>query len=167
MKIETIATLSGEGYDSRIDKTTTDLGDELIEFPADMDIDGDGSDGNPDNDPDFQNETSLKHSDGTSLNSSEEAFIVVPPVIPLRTNQKVLGSLAFVENTVNHLIAFAVVGDIGPTRKDGEGSKRLAELLMIPSNARNGGVDKPVIRYTIFVGVPAVVGGRQYQLKSY
>lgn len=167
MEITTLDILTGEGFSSPINKTLTALGDELIEFQADADIDGDGSDGNPDNDPYFQNKTSLRHEDGTSLNSSEESFAVVPPVVAKRTRQKVLGSLMFVENTSNHKVALAVVGDIGPTKKDGEVSKKLAELLGIPSNARSGGVDQPIIRYTIFVGVPALVGGRQYQLKSY
>ncbi len=46
----------------------------------------------------------------------------------------------------------AVVADVGPPRKYGEGSIALAEALGIPSAPRNGGVSSPVVSYVVFAG---------------
>ena len=141
-------------------------GDEIVEFLADMDIDNDGSGGNPDNDPYHQNDTTL-HRDGKALNAYEEPFVVVPPVICKKTNGLVLGSLCLVENTRTNSFCFAVVGDIGPMRKVGEGSPACAKQVGVNPNPVSGGESDKIIRYTIFVGVPAVIGGRRYVLQSY
>jgi hypothetical protein len=47
--------------------------------------------------------------------------------------------------------AFAIVGDIGPANKLGEGSIALAKILGIPSNPRSGGVPSGVA-YALFPG---------------
>jgi Fungal chitosanase of glycosyl hydrolase group 75 len=144
----------------------SDAGDELVIFRADADIDCDGSGGNPDGDKYFQPDTTL-HRDGFALNAYDEAFVVVPPVVCKKTKGKVLGALCLVENTLTLQMCFAVVGDIGPTFKVGELSPAAAKQIGVNPNPVTGGESRNIIRYTIFVGVPAVVGAFKYQLQSY
>jgi Fungal chitosanase of glycosyl hydrolase group 75 len=144
---------------------TSDSGDEMVIFKADADIDCDGSGGNPDNDPWFQNDTTL-HRDGAALNAYKESFMVVPPVVISKTKGIVLGSLCLVEHTINTKFCFAVVGDIGPRKKVGEISPACAKQIGVNPNARTGGEERKVIRYTIFIGVPARINGLQYTLQK-
>jgi len=144
----------------------SELGDEIVRFLSDADIDCDGSGGNPDRDPYFQADTTL-HRGGKALNAYEEPFIVVPPIICKKTRGKVLGSLCLVENTATQQVCSAVVGDIGPTRKTGEISPACAREIGVDPNAVHGGESRKIIRYTIFVGVPAEIGGNSYSLQSY
>jgi Fungal chitosanase of glycosyl hydrolase group 75 len=143
-----------------------DLNNELVVFRADADIDCDGSGGNPDDDPYFQPDTTL-HRDGEALNAYEEPFIVVPPVVCRKTTGIVLGSLALVENINTGEICFAVVGDLGPSRKVGELSPACAEQISVDPNPVTGGEQRNIIRYSIFVGVPAVINGLKYVLQRY
>jgi len=58
------------------------------------------------------------------------------------------GAIARVE--YRDLVVLAVLADIGPSGKWGEGSIALANALGIPSSPRNGGLEEEVVRYTIF-----------------
>lgn len=141
-------------------------GQEEVHFRADMDIDCDGSGGNPHHDPYFQPDTTLHH-DGKALNAETVPFIVVPPIVCQQTRGKVLGCRAKVRNLRTGITAEAVVGDIGPRSKVGEGSPALATMLGINPNPNTGGEDDPVIDYWIYPGVPAVVAGVTYNPQSY
>jgi hypothetical protein len=141
-------------------------GIETIDFTADMDIDADGSGGNPWHDKYFQADTSL-HYKGKALDSSKVPYIVVPPVVISATTGIVLGSHCVVFNFNNSMWTQAVVGDLGPSLKVGEGSMALAKLLGIDPNPNTGGEDTQTINYRIFVGIPATVQGITYDLQSY
>jgi len=144
-----------------------DSGEELVEFTADADIDCDGSGGNPDGDPWFQPDTTLHHWDGTALNAYDEPFVVTPPLVVKRTRKIVLGSLAMVCHLRTGAWCYAVVGDVGPTRKAGEVSVACARKLGIDPNPVHGGESDKVVKYTIFVGVAAHVSGVTYQLQRW
>jgi len=162
MKVAVIATIQNVP----INLVTDDLGNEIVSFLSDMDIDNDGSGGNPDGDPDHQNDTTLHHN-GAALNAYAVPFVVVPPQVCQQTVGKVLGALCLVEHTSNGKRCLAVVGDIGPRDKTGEASPKTASQLGVDPNARHGGESRKLIRYTIFPGVPAVIGGQTYALQSY
>lgn len=142
-------------------------GEEVVEFVADMDIDNDGSGGNPEHDPYHQDDTTLHDPQGRPLDAYHVPFIVVPPVICQETRGRVLGSQARVENTHTGEVCDAVVGDIGPRKKIGEASPACAKLLSVNPNARTGGEERHIIRYTIFVENPATINDITYQLQSY
>jgi hypothetical protein len=129
---------------------------EIAHFVADMDVDCDGIGGNPFRDPYFQPETALKFQ-GKSLHAELVPYVVVPPVIVKRTKGIVLGSKCVVTNTRNGRVATAVVGDIGPLFKVGEGSPALCRLLGLSDNPNHGGTSDFIIDYAIYVGVPAIV----------
>ena len=127
-------------------------GYETVTFTADMDIDCDGSGGNPFGDPYFQADTALHFPAkpsrlGKPLHAETVPYVVVPPVVIKATIGIVLGSLC--EVTYRGRTALAVVGDSGPTRKVGEGSPALADLIGINSNPNHGGVDTFTVTYKI------------------
>ncbi len=134
-----------------------------MEWLANMTIDCDGSGGNPDNDPYFQDDTSLHHN-GEALNAYEVPFIVVPPMIRNGVEPVVMGCQAMVLNTKNGLSTAAVVGDQGPSSKIGEASCECAQRVGLDGDPNSGGCDENCILYEIFPGQPAVVDGITYTL---
>ena len=62
-----------------------------------------------------------------------------------------LGDVAFVRNRHNGKTAFAIIADVGPSGKIGEGSIALAQALGIPSSPRHGGAADGV-EVLIFIG---------------
>ncbi len=75
-------------------------------------------------------------------------YIVLPSPVMKEGGAK-LGDFAFVINRKNGKLSHAIIADIGPKDKLGEGSIALAETLGIPSNPRRGGTDGGVI-YVVF-----------------
>lgn len=148
----TLATIQG----AEIVLYTDWTGAEIVQFTADMDVDCDGSGGNPFRDPYFQPDTRL-HFMGRPLHAELIPYVVVPPVIIAKTRGIVFGSLCECRNTRNGRTALAVVGDSGPTSKIGEGSPALCRLLGLDDNPNHGGTSDFIIEYTIHVGVPAVI----------
>lgn len=153
-----LATIQGAEIHHEIDSA----GYETVTFTADMDIDCDGSGGNPFHDPCFQPDTRLHHH-GKPLWAERVPYAVVPPIVISGTRGIVMGALC--EVTYRGKTVFAVVGDSGPTRKVGEGSPRLAELLGIDPNPNHGGTDDFEVTYKIHVGIPAVIDGVHYELQ--
>jgi Fungal chitosanase of glycosyl hydrolase group 75 len=135
-----------------------------LQWDAGMTIDCDGSGGNPDNDPYFQPETSLKNK-GKSLNAYKTAFIVVPPFVIGCVKPIVMGCQAAVINLQNGLVTPAVVGDCGPTKKIGEASCKCAEDIGLDGDPNSGGTEKKIVRYMIWPGIPALVDGITYKLQ--
>lgn len=130
---------------------------------ADFDVDVDGS-GSSHGDPYFQPDTTL-HSAGKPLNSDKVRFIVLPPGCILKVSPRVLGCRARVSYRGR---AFdAVVGDVGPTRKVGEGSYQLAVALGMDPSPINGGVDGASVFYEWWPGEAANIDGIQYNLQAY
>lgn len=144
---------------------SNETGDEIVRFLSDGDIDGDGS--GPKTPGDTYIPDTTLHRGGRPLNSREESFVVVPPIVCQKTRGKVLGSFCLVENTLTNQICTAVVGDIGPHTKTGEMSIACAKQLGVNPDPVHGGESRKIIRYTIFVGVPAVAFGWRYELQTY
>jgi hypothetical protein len=142
-------------------------GEEIVQFTADMDIDNDGSGGNPEHDQFHQDDTTLHDPNDNALNAYRVPFIVVPPLICQKTRGKVLGSSAIVENIHTGESCEAVVGDIGPHKKIGEASPALAREISVNPNPVTGGEERRIIRYTIYVDKPAVIDGVTYTLESF
>jgi len=151
--------IDSEGFKSPI----IEEDDGKIHFVADFDVDVDGS-GSSHGDPDYQPDTSLNQN-GKPLNADEDLFMVVPGGIAGMVKGVVLGCQGRVTNHRNGRTSFCVVGDTGPTRKDGEGSRALAIVLGINPSPINGGEDYAVITYEFWPGVPAVVNGKHYTLQ--
>jgi hypothetical protein len=138
----------------------------LICFTAKFAIDCDGS-RNPDQDPDWQWDTTLHGPDGKPIDSERVRGIVLPPGVINAVTGTVLGSLVKVTNTKNGKTADAVVFDVGPHFKLGEGTPALARALGLDPNSRHGGTDERIIGYEVHVGVPAVLDGITYALKPF
>lgn len=155
-----IATIQGA-------EITLDSPPEVVRFVADMDVDCDGTGGNPHGDPCFQPDTRYHH-DGQALHAETVPYVVVPPVILRKTVGKVLGSLCLCQNTRRPDLGWvkAVVGDSGPSAKIGEGSPALCQRLGLDPNPNHGGTSEHIIAYEIQVGVPAIVDGVTYHPQS-
>ncbi|MGW7682220.1 glycoside hydrolase family 75 protein [Kribbella sp. NPDC054772] len=132
---------------------------DAVHWTADLDIDCDGqrtTQCSEDTDPSFQPDTSFHQSDGQPLNSAGLPFIVVP----LPSSIWKYGSAGIAGGTVAAVVyqdkvAYAVVGDEGPTGIIGEGSYKLAQQLGIDPDPASGGVDGAVVTYILFPGVTA------------
>lgn len=135
--------------------------DGSISWTAKMAIDNDGSD-NRQHDSDWQRDTSL-HLHGKPIDSESVPGIVVPPLVINSVPGIVLGCEAIV--TYRNTSVMAVVFDIGPRKKIGEGSPELARRLGINPSATHGGIDDHVVLYRIFPGKSAVIDGIGYYLQ--
>jgi Fungal chitosanase of glycosyl hydrolase group 75 len=136
-----------------------------LQWDAGMTIDCDGSGGNPDDDPYYQDDTSL-HYNGKALNAYEVPFIVVPPFVISCVKPVVMGCMAVVINLGKGLVAQAVVGDCGPQKKIGEASCKCAENVGLDGDPNHGGTEEKIVRYMIWPGIPAIVDGITYKLQS-
>jgi Fungal chitosanase of glycosyl hydrolase group 75 len=78
-------------------------------------------------------------------------YITVPPQLIINTPNLVLGNIAAAVHTNDgkQTLAFAIVADVAPSGKLGEGSIALANKLGIPSDVKHGGTQRGVI-YKIF-----------------
>lgn len=74
------------------------------------------------------------------VNSETVPYLAIPP--ELKTLGAKLGDLAYA--AYRGTVSWAIVADISPRRKIGEGSIALAQALRIPSSPRNGGVGNGV-----------------------
>lgn len=142
-----------------------DAAGEWVEWTADMDVDCDGTGGNPFLDPYFQPDTRL-HFQGRALHAETVPYVVVPPSVLAKTSGKVLGALCECWNIVNENYALAVVGDSGPRTKIGEGSPKLCELMGLDPNPNHGGCSDFRIRYRVHVGKAALIDGVQFELQA-
>lgn len=128
-------------------------------------LEGDPSPGNYISTTSYEIQSAPKGTQRRYLNSEKIPFGVVSPKIVLAVAGTILGArmrVSFRNRSVE-----AMVGDIGPLRKAGEISIRLAELLGIPSDPRRGGRDRADITYEIFPDEPAVIDGVTYSLQKY
>lgn len=101
--------------------------DETIFFDAKLAIDADGSSFSKIHSFPNQPETSLRYSDGTSLDAEQISYVVIPlgPFGPKLGAH--LGDVAAIVKDGH--VAYAIVGDEGPAKRIGEGSIRLHEGL--------------------------------------
>lgn len=87
------------------------------------------------------------------LDSETVIFSVTPPQLRTMVAPVVLGCRVRMENLENGLVAWGLVGDVGPKDKIGEGSIAAAEALGIPSSPKSGGTDNKIIHYTLIPGL--------------
>lgn len=141
----------------------TELG--KLFFVADLDVDCDGSGGNPDHDPYFHPDTSY-HYQGEALNAYEVPFIVLPKSVINSVLPVVLGCRARITNLKTGQSTECVVGDVGPSKKLGEASPEACRRVGINGNPNTGGVDSyNGVLYEVWPGVPAVIDGITYPLQ--
>lgn len=136
---------------------------------ADIDCDGVGADGKPNNidhDPYYQPDTSLHHN-GQALDAYTVPYIVVPPAIIQAVKGVVLGCQARLTYRETGQSAMCVVGDIGPRLKIGECSVKAARVVGMPSNPNTGGCDDPrLCLYELWPGKAGLAAGVQYKLQA-
>lgn len=105
------------------------------------------------------------------VDSATVPFVVVPLTIIAGVQGIVMGCRAVVTNTDNGRSVEAVVADRGPSQKLGEISLACARAIGVPVNeaarhpANSGGTDSHTIRYQLFPGTAAIVGGVTYPLQ--
>jgi|GEM_PF-6254418 len=142
-----------DGAGRRAGLTPLVLSGRAMVVRAGMAIDTDGKTRKHDwrihRDPYRRAHTSLRYSDGTSLNPAEIPYAVVP-----KRYKNLLGSLVMVEYGGRRVLA--VVGDCGP--RFGEGSVALAERLGIPSSGVTGGISSGVT-YSFYPGSDRTFSG--------
>ncbi|MFB9908245.1 peptidoglycan-binding protein [Allokutzneria oryzae] len=130
-----------------------------VHWRADMDIVCDGQPTtkcNKNTDPWFQPQTAWTQSNGKPLIADKLPFIVVPGISSTWSYKSANITGGTVAAVVHQdKVAYAVVGDVGPTSAIGEGSYRLAEQLGINPNPKTGGVSGAVVDYILFPGVKA------------
>lgn len=129
------------------------------------DIDGDGSGGNLEKDPDFQPTTTLKHFDGTYLNSRTEIFGAIPGKFIDETPGIVMGCRMRATHVLKRIWTDMVAGDRGPDEKWGEFSIASASFFDVDPNPVTGGTRQPIIFVEIWVGQTVEVDGIAYPLQ--
>ena len=139
-------------------------GREVVRFTAKFAICTDGMPQNVYGDKHWQRQTAY-YNNGKYLNADKVPYIVVPPFIIGAILGVVMGSEAEAANEKNGNVSDAIVGEVGPDDKLGEGSIELARRLAINPHPNHGGTKERIVRYTIFVGEPAVVDGIKYKLQ--
>jgi hypothetical protein len=132
-----------------------------IRFTARLRVDDDGT-GSGHGDRCHQRDTSL-HRGGVPLDADIDCYIVVPPIILFSVPPVVLGSQVMVK--YKDKTAAAVVGDVGPHERLGEGSIALLRKLGINTNPNTGGDDSTNVQFIITPGVCAIVDGVHYELQ--
>lgn len=124
---------------------------------SDLDLDTDGeSDPGIRWDTYHQGETAYRYASGKSLSSNKVPYIVIPGGSWSKAHGLKLGNVAIV--AANGRVAVAVVGDIGPAAKIGEGSielhRRLGYERVKAGKIVDVGIDPPV-RCVFFPGTGA------------
>ncbi|WP_397384867.1 hypothetical protein [Prosthecobacter sp.] len=126
-------------------------------------VDGDGSPTNSYNDPCWQAETSLIGPDGKPVDAESVPYIVANPIIARAVPGIVLGCEG--ECIYHGRKVRAVLADIGPKRKLGEGSIELARMLGMNPSPISGGADGVPVTWRWFPGRAAEINGVKYKLK--
>ncbi len=139
--------------------------DGRVWFIADCDIDCDGPNGNPDNDPYWQPETTYRHN-GKSIDSYKVPGIVLPPAIIRAVPEIVMGCKARITYFKTEFETDCIVYDQGPTKKAGEASVEAAERVGIPSNPNTGGEDNyNLALFECWPGQTITIDGITYALQ--
>lgn len=87
------------------------------------------------------------------VNSEAVNYIVIPNNLNVKVNNQIakLGDFAVVIRPEVQAPAYAVVADMGPQNRIGEGSIALAKALKIPSDPSSGGISHGIL-YIVFPG---------------
>jgi hypothetical protein len=143
-----------------------DLQDSSWGFLGGMSIDADGSGGNPEQDPDFQDTTTYRNSDGTSLNLRVDRIFVIPEDWVRDIPGIVMGCQGEITDLLGGVTTPVVPAECGPNDKAGEASVATAEYFGVDSNPLTGGTTVPRFFYRFWPGKPGYAGGKTYELRS-
>ena len=119
-------------------------------------VDGDGSGGNAEHDPDFQPDTTY-HLNGKPLNARTTAFMVATRDEMDEVPGRNLGAKSRLTNIETGASVDTVVGDEGGPEDDGEMSIYAAGAVGVDANPVTGGESRPIIHYQVWPGVEAVI----------
>jgi hypothetical protein len=159
--IKHIGTLEGC---SIISTTNNAEGVLRVEFTAKMAVCCDGMPVNTYDDKYWQKGTAY-YNNGKYLNADKVPYIVVPPLIIENVDPIVLGCMGLAINLTKGYVASAIVGEVGPGSKIGEGSCELCRRIGLDPNPNHGGTLAHIIHYILWPGIPAVIDGVTYQLQ--
>jgi len=120
-----------------------------VAFVSGMDIDADGAGGAWKKDKTGQSETSLKYSNGESVDPSKIPFAVVP--LGFRQDFPDIRMGDYCSVSFNGRTVYGILADFGPSRSLGEASMSMAASLGIDPDPNHGGTSKPVT-YIYFPG---------------
>ena len=144
-------------YSGLVNNSVHVFGSRAVFYASKFDVDNDGSAGNAAGDPCHQADTSLHDRSGKPLSADDMPFIVLPK----RGQQPYLwsglgvgvGDLAMLWYK-NGAMCAAIIGDVGPSTKIGEGSTKVARALGINPDPNTGGVQDipPGIMHMVFPG---------------
>lgn len=98
------------------------------------------------------------------LNSSIIPFCVIPPKLRNAIKPKFLGCQMEAINMQTGDLSLGMCGDIGPDGALGEGSRANARNLRLNPDPKKGGTKNRIIRFTLYPGTPAEIGGKVYPL---
>lgn len=118
-----------------------------VYMEAGMDICADGRGGRALDPRNGQNRTALSYRNGSYLDSTTTPYVVVPMHVHKQYGIE-LGDHVFVKYRDN--VVEAIVGDIGPHYKLGEGSIRLARLLGMNRSTPNSAEAQRGVQYIVF-----------------
>lgn len=99
------------------------------------------------------------------VDSETVPYQVVQGDIIASTSEAVLGCYGRITNLANGKVVDAPVLDVGPRNKIGELSIAAARALGLPSSPRNGGTEKPILKYEIWPGRHGKIDGKEIALQ--
>jgi len=123
----------------------------MVYLRSKLDVDADGG-ANWRQDPVGQATTSLRNSDGSSLDALHANYFVLPMTDDYKKLGIKLGDLAWVRNSHTGKMVAAIFGDQGPRNKIGEGSQALCRALGLSANPNSGGTAEKEIEFLIMPG---------------
>ena len=131
-------------------------------FIGRFEIDNDGS-GPRDDDPDHQDELSVRNPDGTFADASAVPFIALPRWIMRKFGPPVLGCRVQVLDLATMQLAEAAILDEAPESGYGEGSPALADCFRgVSDSPTTGGDGTREFLFRIYAGQGASVAGIQF-----
>lgn len=114
-----------------------------------LQVDADGSPRARKIDPDGDPHTSMRYTDGSSINAEAVPYAVFPKGMAERYGLK-LGDFGIVRDTTTGRMKAFVYADNGPPNKRGEASMELVDQLGYRNNPRNGGSNDRKFEYLFF-----------------
>lgn len=98
------------------------------------------------------------------VDSETVPYICIPPQIINCTPEIVMGCACEVINLQNGKRVLGMVADVGPRRKCGEASIKMARELGVNESPRYGGEDEPMFEYHVYAGIQAKINGSKIRL---
>lgn len=144
-------------YSGLVANSLHQLGPKAVYYESKFDVDNDGSGGNDAGDVHHKPDTSLHDSADAPLDANAYPFVVLPRrgKLPYHWGRIGVGVgdlvICFYKNGAS---CAAIIGDMGPDFKIGEGSVKAARALGIDPDPTNGGLQRvpPGVAHVVFPG---------------